>query len=313
MLIGLDDLLEAGDPTIQTDWEPSAIDTINGVSTTDFLKQFAAHNSPGTLDLHTDFNHLMSNPASDVQEILSPWEGNTPFWPGNDITFTFENGTDPLTLPWVATYFVPDDTPPITSGDAFYRVFVLGDYSGLDPLADETSLPTATATADTSTFANSSIMSTVTATADPSAAPTALATATALEEDEPQPTGWDYFPYPPNPVTVQPDLGFGGVITGYFLNDDVTAVLSIPSFEVSTEAILTFSESVGEFIQKSRDAGRERMIIDLQRNGGGGNLLATDIFKQVCHLRLRVQELFVDKPLVLPFYRPFRWKSIARS
>ncbi|KAL8913690.1 MAG: hypothetical protein Q9171_001540 [Xanthocarpia ochracea] len=276
----LDDLLEAGDPTIQTDWEPSAIDTINGVSTTDFLKHFASGNSPGTLELHTDFNHLMSNPASDVQEILSPWEGNTPFWPGNDITFTFENGTDPLELPWVATYSILDGTPPITSGDAFYRIFVLGDYSDLDPLAEETSFPTTTATANSSTFANSSIMSTVTATADPSAAPTALATATALEEDEPQPTGWDYFPYPPNPVTVQPDLGFGGVITGYFLNDDETAVLSIPTFEVNTEAILTFSESVGEFIQKSRDAGRERMIIDLQRNGGGGNLLATDIFKQ---------------------------------
>ncbi|KAL8856656.1 MAG: hypothetical protein Q9178_006723 [Gyalolechia marmorata] len=276
----LDDLLEAGDPTIRTDWQPSAINTINGVSTTDFLKQFASVNSPGTLELHTDFNHLMSSPASDVQEILSPWEGNTPFWPGNDITFAFENGTDPLELPWVATYSILDDTPPITSGDAFYRIFVLGDYSDLDPLADEPSFPTTTATADSSAFANSSIMSTVTATADPSAAPTALATATALEEDEPQPTGWDYFPYPPNPVTVQPDLGFGGVITGYFLNDDVTAVLSIPSFEVNTEAILTFSESVGEFIQKSRNAGRERMIIDLQRNGGGGNLLATDVFKQ---------------------------------
>ncbi|KAL8726115.1 MAG: hypothetical protein Q9166_006907 [cf. Caloplaca sp. 2 TL-2023] len=275
----LDDLLEAGDPTIPSDWEPSAIVTINGVSTNDFLKQFASANSQGTLEHHTDFNQLMSNPANDIQGILSPWEGNTPFWPGNDITFGFENGTDPLQLPWVATYTIPDDTPPITSGDAFYRIFVLGDFSDLDVSIDDSSFPTATAAANASAFSGSINASTVTASADPTAAATALATATT-EEEEPQPTGWDYFPYPPNPVTVQPNLGFGGVVTGYFLNDDVTAVLSLPSFDVNSEAILTLSDSVGEFIQKSKDAGKERMIIDLQRNGGGGNLLATDIFKQ---------------------------------
>ncbi|KAL8780137.1 MAG: hypothetical protein Q9213_006621 [Squamulea squamosa] len=286
----LDDLLEAEDPAIPSDWVPSAIATINGVSTTDSLKRFAFANSPGTLDLHTDWNQIMSNPANDIQGILSPWEGNTPFWPGNHLTLVFENGTELPQLPWVATYSIPEDTPPITSGDAFYRIFVLGDFSDLDPAADGsptedpsnggTSFPNATATANSTVLAFSSIASTVTASADPSADPTALATASTSEVDEPQPTGWDFFPYPPNPVTVQPNLGFGGVITGYFLNDDVTAVLSIPSFDINSEAILTFSDSVGEFIQKSKDAGKERMIIDLQRNGGGGNLLATDIFKK---------------------------------
>ncbi|KAI4266079.1 MAG: hypothetical protein L6R38_008975 [Xanthoria sp. 2 TBL-2021] len=225
----------------------------------------------------------MSSPASDIQSVLSPWEGNTPLWPGNDLTFGFENGTEPLQLPWVATYSIPEQSPPITSGDAFYRIFVHGDYSNPDQSAadissDDTS-STDTASADASDLATTSLTSTVTASADPSAAPTAVVTATAQEE-EPQPTGWDYFPYPPNPVTVQPNLGFGGVVTGYFLNDDVTALLSIPSFDVNSEAILTFSDSVGEFIRKSKEAGKERMIIDLQRNGGGGNLLAIDVFKQ---------------------------------
>ncbi|KAL8655711.1 MAG: hypothetical protein Q9226_002934 [Calogaya cf. arnoldii] len=280
----LDDLLEAEDPDIPSDWEPSAIVTINGVGTADFLKQFASKNSPGTLELHTDWNHIMSSPAADIQNVLSPWEGNTPFWPGNDLTFGFENGTEPLQLPWVATYSVPDGIPPITSGAALYRIFVLGDYSNPDQSAEDTSSgdssSTGTASADSTASASPSIASTVTASADPSAAPTGVVTATAQEEEASQPTGWDYFPYPPNPVTVQPNLGFGGVITGYFLNDDVTAVLSIPSFDVNSEAILTFSDSVGQFIRKSKEAGKERMIIDLQRNGGGGNLLATDIFKQ---------------------------------
>lgn len=276
-----DDLLEAGDPAIETGWEPSAIVTINGVKTTDFLKQFASANSPGTIELHTDWNQLMSNPANDIQGILSPWEGNTPFWPGNDVTFAFENGTEPLQLPWVATYTVPDDTPPITSGEDLYQLFVLGNFPDTEAPSDESSSSNTTTASNSSALATSGIASTVTASADPSAAPTALATATT-PEDEPQVTGWDYFPYPPNPVTVQPNLGDGGVVTGYFLNDGVTAVLSIPSFDVNSEAILTFSDSVGEFLRKSKEAGKERMIIDLQRNGGGGNLLATDLFKQVC-------------------------------
>ncbi|KAL8992292.1 MAG: hypothetical protein Q9169_007213 [Polycauliona sp. 2 TL-2023] len=286
----LDDLLEAGDPNIPSDWEPSAIVTINEVSTTQFLKQFASANSPGTLELHTDWNFLMSSPATDIQGLLSPWEGNTPFWPGNDLSFAFENGTEPLQLPWLATYSLPEGTPPIISGDAFYRVFVLGDFSDpaqlVESTAEEDPLSTDTAAAESSASASSTLASAVTASADPSAESTAVVTATAqeeedvVEEEEPQPTGWEYFPYPPNPVTVQPNLGFGGVVTGYFLNDDVTAVLSIPSFGLSSEAILSFSDSVGEFIRKSKEAGKERMIIDLQRNGGGGTLLATDIFKQ---------------------------------
>ncbi|KAL8805674.1 MAG: hypothetical protein Q9182_001818 [Xanthomendoza sp. 2 TL-2023] len=275
----LDDLLEAGDPAIETEWEPSAIVTINGVRTTDFLKQFASANSPGTLELHTDWNQLMSNPANDIQGILSPWEGNTPFWPGNNITFGFENGTEPLELPWVATYTIPDNTPPITSGHDFYKYFVLGDDPVNQAVTDNTTSSQTGDSANSSISETSGIASTATASANPSAVPTAPAT-TNTSDDEPQVTGWDYFPYPPNPVTVQPNLGFGGVVTGYFLNDGVTAVLSIPSFEVNSEAILTFSDSVGEFLQKSKAAGKERVIIDLQRNGGGGNLLATDLFKQ---------------------------------
>lgn len=71
------------------------------------------------------------------------------------------------------------------------------------------------------------------------------------------------------------------MVIGYFLNDDITAVLSIPSFDVKSEAIFTLSDSVGEFIRKSKEARKERMIVDLQRNGGVGNLLAIDVFKQV--------------------------------
>ncbi|KAL8948752.1 MAG: hypothetical protein Q9222_005091 [Ikaeria aurantiellina] len=276
----LDDLLEAYDPANKADWEPSAILSINGVKTIDFLRDFASSNSPGTLEIHADWNQLMSSPANDIQGRLSVFEGSTPFWPGNEITFTFENGTKSLSLPWVATYSVPDGTPPITSGDDFYRVFVLGNSRNVkdNPPAATASFPTTTTSAMPSRFADANVTSTVTATANPTGA-TALATA-AADSTQDQPTSWDYFPYPFDPVTVQPNLGEGGVVTAYFLNDGLTAVLSIPSFDVNNESMVSFSSTIAEFIQKSRDAGKDRFIIDLQRNSGGGNLLATDTFKQ---------------------------------
>ncbi|KAL8727200.1 MAG: hypothetical protein Q9181_005802 [Wetmoreana brouardii] len=278
----LGDLLETGDPTNEADWVPSAVVTINDRKTEDFLKEFAAQNSFGSLEPNADWNQLMSNPANDIQGTLSAFEGSSPFWPGNEITFGFENGTEPLALPWVATYNIPDGTPRITSGADIYKFFVLGNILDVETevgSSDAASVyPTATAAATSSAFDYTGSASTVTPVADPSG--TASATAAAATAEAPQVTSWEYFPYPPNPVTVQPNLGDGGVVTGYFLNDGATAVLSIPSFDVNSESIVSFSTTIGDFIQKSKDAGKERFIIDLQRNGGGGNLLATDTFKQ---------------------------------
>ena len=234
----------------------------------------------------------MSSPANDIQGFLSAFEGSSPFWPGNEITFAFENGTESLTLPWLATYTIPDDTPSITSGDDFYQIFVLGEYPDVDPSATFSALPTATALGTSTAFATSDFEPTSTAVVDPSAAATTSAA--------PQATSWGYFPYPPNPITVQPNLGDGGVVTGYFLNDDVTAVLSIPSFDVNSESIISFSTAVGEFIRDAKAAGKDRVIIDLQRNGGGGDLLATDTFKQVCHIAPRLL-IPADVDLVFPF------------
>ncbi|KAL8932771.1 MAG: hypothetical protein Q9216_006686, partial [Gyalolechia sp. 2 TL-2023] len=271
VLIVPDDVLEAGDPAKKASFEPSPIVAINGVRTVDFLKNYAASTSFGTLEPHADYNQLMSSPASDIQGYLSAWEGGSPFWPGNEITFDFENGTESLTLPWLATYTIADDTPLITSADDFYQIFVLGQAPVVAASAASSAFPSATPEVFVTTDLEP------TATADLSAAETSAAAATSAE---PEATSWEYFPYPPDPMTVQPNLGDGGVVTGYFLNDDVTAVLSIPSFGVNSESIISFSTAVGEFIRESKAAGKERIIIDLQRNGGGGDLLATDTFKQ---------------------------------
>jgi hypothetical protein len=61
------------------------------------------------------------------------------------------------------------------------------------------------------------------------------------------------------------------------LDDNVTAVLSIPTFSVFGEGIDTFSEAVAEFAGKSSDV--KRVIIDLQQNSGGSVGLALDTFR----------------------------------
>lgn len=215
----------------------------------------------------------MSSAAGDVNGRLSAFEGSSPFYPGENITFAFENGTTHEPFPWLATYTIPEDTPLINSGEDFYAFFVLGYYPDVNTSEDTSSaLPTAQATA---------------ASSYPSQDPTsdaAYATAAATTSSAaPMPTSWEYFPYPSNPDVVQPNLGLldGGVVTGYFLNDGVTAVLSIPSFSVTGEAIRSFSSTIGEFLRRSKESGYKRIIIDVQKNGGGGALLATDTFKQV--------------------------------
>ncbi|CZR55849.1 uncharacterized protein PAC_05737 [Phialocephala subalpina] len=67
-------------------------------------------------------------------------------------------------------------------------------------------------------------------------------------------------PYP-SLVVVQQGLGYGGFVSGYFLNESSIAVLSITSFLMRGPLAQSF--------------------IDLQGNGGGTVILGVDLFKQL--------------------------------
>lgn len=268
-----DDLIEAAQNNVT--WTPSAVASINGQDPTQYLTLFAATNARGTIEPNADWNQLMSNPAGDVLNLLSAFEGSTIFYPGANISFVFENGTTYDNIPWIAGYSdnVDADTPALSSGQDLYDYFVLGIIPTDIPAAASSSLTAAASStlATTATFPTNSLSDnglTVTPT------PTQSASVT--------PSSWSYAPFPSNPVVAQPNLGLdnGGVVTGYFLNDDITAVLSIPSFEVTGEAVLSFSTTVSDFISQTKAAGLTRIIIDLQRNQGGSDLLAVDAFKQ---------------------------------
>lgn len=208
----------------------------------------------------------MSSSANDIQSAFGIFEGYITFYPGDTIEFGFENGTSTGALPFLAVYNSRGDTGPLVTGGDFFNFFVLNLYpASYDPASPTNcdSVPTAAATTSVSLDASS--------------------TAPSVPEATSVPTGWGPgYAYPPIADVVQSDLGNTGFVTGYFLHDISTAVLSIPTFQTydqnSTQA---FSAVIGQFLQSSKAAGMTKVVIDLQQNSGGNPLLAFDAFKQV--------------------------------
>ena len=258
----LDDLLEAqGD----VDWQPSAIVAINDQDVVEFLNRFAAQNVAGGIEPHADWNNLMTSPVSDIFLDFSTFEGSSLFYPGPNVTFRFENGTGLSDQPWLAQwspYIDPSEIPSLLTGQQLYDWFVLG-IDSTEADATRGSLPSESSTASKSRRRRQAASST--------SAP-----------DTPQPSAWPNQAYPVDPIVSQPHLGEteGGVVTGYVLNDDTTAILSLPSFHMTLESSQSFSQAVADLIAHSKAAGCNRVIVDLQGNTGGNDLLATDTFKQ---------------------------------
>lgn len=243
-----------------SNFKPSAIKTINGQDVTSYLTQFAAANSVGNLEPNADWNDLMSSFAAYIQDDYSIFESYVEFYPGDTITLAFENGTVLDPQPWLAIYNSPGPTGPLATGGDFYNFFVLGLYpASFNPNATDPC-----AASDVSTNSSNST-STNTTSAD------AAATATS----------WPDSAYPNNTDIFQPGLYpfGGGFLTGYFLKNISTAVLSIPTFDMSGDDIQTFSDTVQKFLNASHAAGMKKVLIDLQQNLGGDTLLAVDTFK----------------------------------
>ncbi len=262
----LDDLTGAQEPG--ADRKPSPIKLIDNQDANEWLTQFAALNSFGLLEPNADWNALMYNPAADIQNKPSVFTGQSRFYPGDKLEFVLEDGTERSSR-WLSLATVPFDTPTINNGEDLYSFFVLNDL----PSSSQDS----SSSSDTP-----SLLSTSTSSDDtPTATNTALPSSSSGSQSVDTPTSWAGVPaYPSNPEIVQRSLGYGGFLTGYFLNDSSIAVLSNPSFEMTGSALSSFSGTIGRFLQRSKRAGLKKVVIDLQQNYGGEVLLAVDTFKQ---------------------------------
>lgn len=224
---------------------------MDGENVVDYLTRFATLNAAGTVEPHADWNQLMYNPALGIQGLLSTFSGLAPLFPGNNLTFGFENGTKVETA-WLALYNDPGETGPLTTGGDFYNFFVLGIYpASYDPLTD---LDDSDDSTDTS---------------DP-AADEALESWYSVSKA-----------YPKQADIYQDDLSIsgGGILTGYFSDD--LAILSIPSFDQTWSGDRSFSQTVNDFISSAKAKGLSKVLIDLQRNSGGDTVLAFDTFRKV--------------------------------
>ncbi|KAG5962543.1 hypothetical protein E4U58_003836 [Claviceps cyperi] len=73
-----------------------------------------------------------------------------------------------------------------------------------------------------------------------------------------------------------------GTVTGYYLKgqglDDV-AVLTVSSFGPSSA--VEFQAVIMDFLSECKDAGKKKLVVDLQNNGGGALMLGYDFFRQL--------------------------------
>jgi hypothetical protein len=247
-------------------YKPSPITKLNGRDAVEFLTEFAALNTEGYVEPHADWNSLMDSPALYIGGDLSTFQSAT-FYPGDELNATFKNGTMGDTY-WLSIYNELDDTGPLTTAGDFYNYFVLGllpasyragsSWWAVDPGANETS-------DDNSTSIN------------PYEA--------ICLRGNPADLNWcqeSFGTYPNDPVVSQIGLATtgAGVVSGYFLNDASTGVLSIPTFLQFDPNTGFFQDAVSYFIGNATQKNISRIVIDLQTNSGGEVLLAYYTFKK---------------------------------
>ncbi|KAF2280406.1 peptidase S41 family protein-like protein [Westerdykella ornata] len=102
------------------------------------------------------------------------------------------------------------------------------------------------------------------------------------EEEDLPPQGPSAAVGPGYPTPVVP--GPANLINGFFIDapgyEDV-AVLHVPNFVGDTSIEIAFQRVTQQFIPQALAAGKTKLIIDLQANGGGTILQGYDMFKQL--------------------------------
>ncbi|KAE8441124.1 hypothetical protein EG329_005836 [Mollisiaceae sp. DMI_Dod_QoI] len=284
---------------------PSAITTINGEDVITYLERFAAQNSIGGLEPHTDWNQLFFSAAGSIQDVPNIFTGDATFYPGNTITFVFENGSS-LQENFLGVYYSQGSTGPLETGADFFNFFVLGIYpTSYDPdLIDNNTVNITTPSASasdapaatcgvpsvsgistmTEVFLGGAIMTiggfAATTVGAASSVLTSASAATSTSVSTCVGLCSDF--YPPCADVAQNNLADEDPgVTGYFLRDASIAVLSIPNFDsLADDGLSNFDAAIAEFIARSQAAGMTKIVVDVQSNEGGQPLLAVDTFKR---------------------------------
>ena len=236
--------LESGNIAPRTEVNASAISSIDGIDVVSFLlaQSLASLSQDPDALYNQNFFELAQYSIGLASTFISPT-----FYPGPSTNLTFANGTSKV---FSNSAVVNTDLKRITNGTDFYTAFCI-------PKSTSTSA-SPSATASSTGSASGTASSTI---STPTAVPTS--------------------PGYPLPVIKSAD----NKAQGFFLNGTAfqdVAVLTILSFDWTTiKEGEEFQSTVQQFLTMAQQAGKTKLIVDLQANGGGVIDFAYDTFAQL--------------------------------
>ncbi|KAF7559963.1 hypothetical protein G7046_g4203 [Stylonectria norvegica] len=241
------------------DYHPSAVESIDGIPVSEWLKDDAVKNMNNYQDPDAQYNALFGS----VARTAAGGEGTalvTNFEIPDNYTVGFYNGTEKVVENTII-YLATTNFTNIDSGPQLHEVFELV------PEASTTAAPEPSVTAPPASSTSGT-----------------EAPATSTTTEEPEPTLSNY----PWPVAMHSKRS----ISSYFLNEtdyQDTVVLSILSFLPIgfqlgsplnyTEFVLEAQEVFIETVEKAKKDGRTKLVIDLQANGGGSIALSQVLYR----------------------------------
>ncbi|PBP20352.1 peptidase S41 family protein [Diplocarpon rosae] len=242
--------LGAVDGANATNTTASAITKINGIDAAKFIEdqnlEFSSFQDPDS-----QWNSVFQSYAnpSGVLTLAASLA-----YQGSSVTVTYENGME-KTEQSFAVLRPGTDFSGIHSGEDYYARFC-----------------TPPAVPGTNTTGNVTLTSTA----------GFLPTPTSTGRPAPLPTIEGY------PFPIVRDSG-ANITSGYFLNGtgyDSVAVLAVSAFAPrgdvgSTEYLTSFQSTVSSFLAQSKAAGKTKLVIDLQANGGGFVVAGYELFTQL--------------------------------
>lgn len=252
--------------------DASPIVEIEGESVFTYIQKYANTSTAlGLIDPHADWNQIMWNAPLQFGRRASDQSGTTfqvaafqatNVYNGPSVSGRFANGSD---FEWLYQAGTPVDLAANewTSTRAIYNQVVLNSQLGVQSESKGVK--------SKMSLHNDNDME---AQLLPGVPRSSVNTIQGRQLPEaPEPLSAVPFPnYPQDPIVTQEFFGVGGSVSGYILADDSVGVLSLPSFQSGTGDVgssVSYSDAVADFITAAKDAGVQKVVIDLSGNGGG--------------------------------------------
>ncbi|KAI0424697.1 hypothetical protein F5Y09DRAFT_130341 [Xylaria sp. FL1042] len=241
------------------DGKSSHVVEINGIDAATFIESRVADSS-NAQDPDAGYNTMFFSQANKAAlQSDGYFEGGGRerfFYPGNTTSLTFANGTI-VEQPNIARFhYGPYDWNNVMDADTMHKEFCRGAYDTGQSRAASRGLKSTRRTAT------------------PNSIYSYPQPAVSLVGRQEEPNKIDGYP---EPVLITDDQ----MVSGYFIDEpgfEDVAILVMLSF---SSDFVSFQTAVQNFFAEAVEAGKTKLIVDLQANGGGTILQGYDTFRQI--------------------------------